>query len=1323
MVVAPQPNLASSAAAGPADRLASLASSVVSNEIVSGRDARPGSDWRTIDVGVLAGTARRHCCYWNPVDWPLLITAAFLLGFTFDHGFLSPLRFESQWKFAYFSVTPCMWAYTMWYLWTRRPQPGDKFKAFVLQEGYVYSRLLETYTWVWISMAFAVFLTVCAWASLIFKFEGNPLPGSRNYMWVYPYFCNLPLVLGLDPVSSTTSFKHAAARRCYPGMAGAHRGYWTRFVLLCIHIVVTYFAWLLICTPGGLLYQYNYDMYFLYLELGGYTLVSFILLPRYASMLKSEGPRNQSFLDIVTQDGIVPMKSFWRSTRRASQNAHVAMDYHSNVREELSGCLEDAEAEWDLPGMLPSRSRLSHVSETCPNKADGSIHNFAETEEGVAGDKHSWIQASTAVQPEIASETRALVCHGESLPSLPRGPPDETFEDIRSTSPPIPGPIYLPSVRHWKPWSALSLGSRTAVIDLLGPRPVLRNNRTAFGDSASDTDCSQQLVPAAGRLRNARHTYTFPSAAFAATGSASSVPGRQNPLPTPSLGSLSAVMDLLGPRPVLHNDRAAFGSSASDEDSGQEVTAAASRLHKAQHAYTEQRAALLTSGSSASSVSGSRNPRRLLSYSGQRVAAAGGRIQRGQSTHPQHPIASQGSTSASPDPGSAQDVERHQPQPSQSPASLAAVLDLHGPRPVLHNDRTATGGSPSAEESDKVLAEAGGMPSWTSSPSTHHKIPVGRPAIILEQAASSRGMEVPTQTADVASTAERIKLLGFDSAPSCESSSSPGSAMAGGRNAVLDTADEFVSAVVALPQGIQLLVVNLIAALQQFTLHWDWWAATQPQKFLFTVGGLAAASILWIVEAVQYSPVRMVVNATAMAWVVLLVLLVLFGPLKNADLSMVLKVAENGGSIGSGLVYSTSSILNALKYGGPLAMGYAANEERLLKSAAVSCRWDYDAAWPLEVQERGWGRTRHCRVMFPCVQLYRAALAARQAGCRYMWIDTLSVPQTDENDPPEVAQLKAAVLRRLVPVMTAVYATARLVIVVETVCGQRTDENAYSCRTWTLQECMINRNTAVVHLDGRYTVLGDATSRKELSGLADDRLTKEMDNLGAYTWILPGEEREAAMRTTRRQRMAFTRFVDTRSAARSADKAVAIGQIFFGVLFEHVGVATTFMMEMVVLLAEHADDAIHHDESFDVATRSGSTYCLRYVTLIDNTGWDPATMAGSAARSRFLMGKPSFLEHGQQSLWSIRRVPTAAFPADDDMAQDEQPAQNWWLCEVQLEGYFVLLALLPGKISLTDDGRFAGHLHKLRTCTALEKNTVCTVRDAGKLEHIEVLWL
>eukprot|EP00951_Prasinocladus_malaysianus_P000211 scaffold1552_cov42-Prasinocladus_malaysianus.AAC.1 len=113
------------------------------------------------------------------------------------------------------------------------------------------------------------------------------------------------------------------------------------------------------------------------------------------------------------------------------------------------------------------------------------------------------------------------------------------------------------------------------------------------------------------------------------------------------------------------------------------------------------------------------------------------------------------------------------------------------------------------------------------------------------------------------------------------------------------------------------------------------------------------------------------------------------------------------------------------------------------------------------------------------------------------------------------------------------------------------DDNSYGRRTWTLQECVLNPRTTVIHLDGNVTLLGDPSSRSRLSGLPpDDPILREgLDDIQSYAWVLAGYERQAAAVISHRSCRRFSQLASSRAAIVSADKAVALGQIFFRVMF------------------------------------------------------------------------------------------------------------------------------------------------------------------------------
>eukprot|EP00873_Tetraselmis_striata_P027263 jgi/Tetstr1/447527/TSEL_034907.t1 len=473
-----------------------------------------------------------------------------------------------------------------------------------------------------------------------------------------------------------------------------------------------------------------------------------------------------------------------------------------------------------------------------------------------------------------------------------------------------------------------------------------------------------------------------------------------------------------------------------------------------------------------------------------------------------------------------------------------------------------------------------------------------------------------------------------------------------------------------MPQGAVLLVLNVTASVKHLLRTWRWLAATRPQKFLLAVGFIISGLFLWPVMELKITEhlASQLCNGLAFGLTLGVDLAMVLGRLSLADQEMILHAAEEGENVGSGLVFSTTSLLNALASGASLAAGYVATEERLVDSAAISCRWDTAASWVLTVEQTGGRPLLHCTIMFSREQLHRAALGAWRDSCRYMWIDTLSVPQPSPEDSPQLAARKEALLRRLVPTMTSVYATVRHVFIVETECGLEAGPNCYSGRTWTLQECAMNKRTAVVHLDGNLSILGAPSERTAYTGLDATFNTNTLDDLGSYLWVLSGEERHAARSTTPTQRAAFQGFASTRSAARSADKAVALGQIFFRMLFEHADVATRFMHEVAVLLAEQDGPPL---------------------LLIDNTGWEPGSMNGSADPGRVLMGRPGTL--------------------------DEE--EEWWLCKLSMRRTVIAVAIKPGCMDYS--GRhLSGHLHQMRTCTEAEKARL----ESSELEKLTVTW-
>eukprot|EP00873_Tetraselmis_striata_P040242 jgi/Tetstr1/460506/TSEL_005765.t1 len=795
----------------------------------------------------------------NRVGGQIVATSLFNLAFCLAVA-AWPMRVNgTAWNVMYVAMGTAAWSAIFYFLWQKRESTDRRFQAFVLQQGYVYSRMIEIYIWTWIGILYCLYLAGLTLATLPLHIDSGTLPGSRCYMWVLNFFLSFPHLLAFDPVSSTQAFKEAAVRKGYPGAVYFHHSFMPRTGLLVAIVVIFPVLWMFGCGPVGLFSQADYDFYALYAITALNVLLMFRLLPRYANMCKS--------VDALT---------------------------HPEARR--------------LEGQLPRRSA-------------------------------SGFAAAGRDQGELGR-------------ALPRPPPH--------TSSRVNGVVL----------AALS---------------------TPLAWEKDAMEASIQSI-GAGSFRR-----------------------------------------------------------------------------------------------------GQRNGRRLWSGSGPgRGGGGGGRGELGSSRE-----------------------------------HLMLPGEVHSEK----NQHTAT---------------------WAFG-----------------------------------------KILG-----------------------PLVTV---MWGLWDLPRGAVMLVLNVTASVKHIWCTWRWLAATRPEKFHLAVGYLIGGLLLWPVLELKCTEnvASMLCNGLAFFVTLCVDLAMLSGHFSVADQEMIFRAAEEGESVGSGLVFSTASLLHALAGGGPLAAGYVATEERLVESAAISCRWDTGASWMLTVEQTGGRAALQCAIMFSRQQLHRAALLAWRNRCKYMWIDTLSVPQPSPTDDPRLAARKTALLRRLVPTMTSVYATVQHVIIVETQCGLESGSNCYSGRTWTLQECVINRHTAVVHLDGRQSILGAPAERVAYTGLDPTFNTADLDNLGSYRWVLSGEEHGAALSTTPAQRAAFQGFVNTRSAARSADKAVALGQIFFRMLFEHAGVATRFMHEVAVLLAQQAGPPL---------------------LLIDNRGWDPASMSGSADAGRVLLGRPGRLEHGDRAVWTLRRV-------------------------------------------------------------------------------------
>eukprot|EP00873_Tetraselmis_striata_P029121 jgi/Tetstr1/449385/TSEL_003894.t1 len=1032
-------------------------------------------------------------------------------------------------------------------------------QAFVLQEGYVYSVMLKAFTWTWICIIYIVFVMVITFGTIGLHFRYTALPGSAAYMWVLPFYINLPIGLGLDVVSCTSAFKAAAARKGYAGITFSHEGFHARFVLLVFNAAGLLAVYLFLLLPGLAAWRgvaMNYVMYVLYTQTVAYILLLFYVLPRYANMGKHENALlgRRSRPNSASRHG---------STNRSRLVSAAAPEPSFSASPRYMQLAGDVDGEPQVEGLMVHMSSGAFVQAECAFHTKGDLSS-----------------AKDAILREMEGSAQGT----------------------------------LPARAH-PLLSAVPHGAGVGVGPDVGTRAGLDTTR----DGCSLMDSAQQVLPG-------------------------QVPDSLDGMPTVQ---------------VSISRRAELSRSRTTDNT-------------------------LMAISKTSPASPCQPP---LPAAFQRSATDS--------------CLEQGAASSVPEGDDMKDIPEICPLPS--PATL---------------QRSAT-------DSRLESGPAGGMRGQLSITTALRKNLGAPPTLESLKAAFGthqlRGGDTPTENL----SKRRTTWADLPAPRAGPHVSSRGSRLlltvtAAGR---LNTNLPVVVArgLRALPGGALELCVNGPAAVKLLANKWRYWAATMPSSFLFTVGFLAVGLITWPVTElpITSSVPAMVVMSAAGLVAIAIGYMMLFGGLVYADQAMILKEASEGGSIGAGLIFSTASLLNALTFNIPVEESFVATTTRVLSAAAVSCRWDMAAAWTLHVRERG-GHTRACQVMMPPMQLYRAALAARQAGCTYVWLDSLSVPQPVDGDDQHTTALKEIASRRLIPTMTAVYASAKLVLVVETATGLSDGEGAYSRRTWTLQECMLNQRTTCIHLDGRCTLCGDAPSRSALSGLANLHDAHGMDDLASYAWVLPGDEAAAVQRTTAQQRRAFPEFCASRSAARSADKAVALGQPFFKVLFEHVGVSTTFMLELSAQLARDPVDS------------------QPPVLLIDNSGWD-ATLSGSGTSTRFLMGRPSFMESGAPSLWSIRRlvgphVPGSS-PAHDtvpeagtsDLAADASSGGTWWLCEMDLQGTPVQVALLPRDLSQHPaevgglSAHLRGHLHQLRTCTEAER-ALFAHQDATLVKK-QVLWV
>ena len=528
-----------------------------------------------------------------------------------------------------------------------------------------------------------------------------------------------------------------------------------------------------------------------------------------------------------------------------------------------------------------------------------------------------------------------------------------------------------------------------------------------------------------------------------------------------------------------------------------------------------------------------------------------------------------------------------------------------------------------------------------------------------------------------------------------------------------------------LPQGLPALAKNVSRSVGILVRHWRFMAACRPEKFTFAAGVILPSLFLWPVWeiTVPYNNVAVAIMVSvpkAIAILIgLLVAVYLISASSRCSEAMILAAAAAKQGIGSGLVYSTASILNALLTGAPLEAGTVATEDRIREAAAVSCRWDVSCCWTLLVQEGN--STRECSIMIPRVQLFRAALEARRRGCRWFWMDTLSIPQSSEKDSREVRAQKAAVCQRLITTMTSVYACCKRVIVVETQSGTSLFEtDHYSCRTWTLQECVLNRNLSEVPLTGEVEDLPDVESRAHLAGTTEADtwvVDNNLSNLETYEWVLRGRVTAASSKVSAGKAAEYLRFVERRHGACAADKAVALGQIFFKLLFENPDVSSQFMQELACTLAETQADGLGASPE--------------PLLLIDNSNWDSATMTGSASMPRFLAGKPGSIQEGKSVTWTVLRLPDSSpVEALKEDVEDRrgtlkvvaggQRSGEWWICWMALRSRIIPVAIEHTRIQ-RGAHRGKSLLLKLRTCTVEEKQAL--EHNNRSLIETQIQWM
>ena len=339
-------------------------------------------------------------------------------------------------------------------------------------------------------------------------------------------------------------------------------------------------------------------------------------------------------------------------------------------------------------------------------------------------------------------------------------------------------------------------------------------------------------------------------------------------------------------------------------------------------------------------------------------------------------------------------------------------------------------------------------------------------------------------------------------------------------------------------------------------------------------------------------------------------LVVTCGYKARADEALLLQAFIQGYSIGGGLIYSTADVLNALLFDEPVPMGYIATRARIMQCAALSLRWDTHTT-DLKIKERSGFRI--AKVHVSRAQLLRAAEAAHEAGCAFLWCDSMAIPQTGGSGDL-LDTLKEEVLVMLLPVMTAVYANAKAVLAVETSTGLTPGPGAYSSRVWTLQECLMNPNLGVIPLDPCVPWSWASTSEREkLSGLSshdDGPRVRSISDIATYTWVLGGQEAKAAHDVPTDARRGFAALATSRSGACASDKGIALGQPYFKLLFPGSWECTRFFQELACLCAND---------------RTPETSQQAPLFLIDNTGWSRESMTGSAAPTRIFAGRADCL--------------------------------------------------------------------------------------------------